>query len=57
MSKIFKMKLLTLSRKYADTPAGRRDWISLQLRNDAKRLAAIEYLGEKWVLAKRVERA
>lgn len=57
MSKIYKLKLLSLSRKYASTPQERREWIALNLRNEAKRQAAIQYLGNKWVLAEPVRKA
>lgn len=57
MSKVFKMRLFSLSRKYANTPAEQREWIATNLRNEAKRLAAIEHLGPRWVLAEPVRKA
>lgn len=50
MGKIFELKLYSMSRRYANTPAERREWIALNLRNEAKRLAAIAHLGSRWIL-------
>lgn len=62
---IWKMRPLAMSRKYAGYRAvsgeqrteERMDWVRLQIRNEQKRLEALVYLGDKWVLAKQYRRA